>query len=341
MNKLKYAEKNYLSNYELSLDFFNELGIKVNDITPLRKVFLLKTDSGNKILKRIDYPKDRLEFINNTVNEIGENFKNIIRFSKFKDGNTYKFWRGSYYIVMDLIQGREASFTNPIELNMCAKTLASMHLASQSVIKKNKLINKMDMSLECKLTKSLKELETVEALIERFKYKNSFDNILYENINEYIEQVRKVRRELKNSSYNDYRQGFKNVVVCHNDLAQHNFIYSNNEMYLIDFDYSSIDLRIMDIADIVLKGIKNAAFDIDKSISMLETYDSIYKIENNEYKLIYILLSFPRDICALVRSYYFKQKNWEYEVFLNRLKMKIENDKFRLVFLEKFKDRFL
>ena len=341
MNKLRYAEKSYLSKYELSLDFFNELGIKVNDITPLRKVFLIKTDSGNKILKRIDYGKDRLEFINNTVNEIGKKFKNIIKFSRFKDGNTYKFWNGSYYIVMDLIQGREASFTNPIELKMCAETLASMHLTSKDVIRNNNLINKIDISLERKLLKVLKKLEVVEALIEKFKYRNCFDDILYHNINEYIQAVRKVRKKLKDSCYSEYRKQFKNVVVCHNDLAQHNFIYSNNEMYLIDFDYSSIDLRVMDIADIILKGIKNAAFDIDKSINLIETYDNIYKIEYEEYKLIYILLSFPRDICSLIQSYYFKQKNWEFEVFLNRLKLKVENDRFRLAFLDKFKDRFL
>ncbi|MBE6048389.1 MAG: CotS family spore coat protein [Clostridium sp.] len=341
MNKLRYAEKNYLSNYELSLEFFNELDIKVNDITPLRKVFLLKTDDGNKILKRVDYQEDRLKFINNTINEIGKDFKNIIRFSEFKNGKTYLFWKGSYYIVMDLIQGREASFTNPLELNMCAKTLAQMHLASRKVIDKNNLINKIDVSFGDKLFKALKELEVIETLIEKFKFKNSFDNIIYENINNYIEQIRYVKKALKESSYDEYRSEFKNVVICHNDLAEHNFIYSKNEMYLIDFDYSSVDLRIMDIADIILKGIKNAAFDIDKSIDLIETYDSIYAIEEEEYKLIYILLAFPRDICALARSYYFKQKNWEYEVFLNRLKTKVENDKFRLEFLNKFKDKFL
>ena len=59
----------------------------------------------------------------------------------------------------------------------------------------------------------------------------------------------------------DYREDGKNIVVCHNDLAEHNFLFSNNEMYLIDFDYCSIDLRIMDLADLLLNGIKNVAFD--------------------------------------------------------------------------------
>jgi hypothetical protein len=52
MNKTKYSEKNYLCDYDLSLKLFNELEIKVKDIAPLRKVFVLYTDEGNKILKK-------------------------------------------------------------------------------------------------------------------------------------------------------------------------------------------------------------------------------------------------------------------------------------------------
>ena len=55
MNRIKYSEKEYLCDYDLSLNFFNAAGIKVNDIIPLRKVFVLSTDEGNKILKKVNY----------------------------------------------------------------------------------------------------------------------------------------------------------------------------------------------------------------------------------------------------------------------------------------------
>ncbi|SFU77067.1 spore coat protein, CotS family [Clostridium sp. DSM 8431] len=341
MNKPRYSEKRYLSNYELSLDFFNEAGIKVNDITPLRKVFLLNTDEGNKILKRVDYGENRLKFVNNIVDEIRKEDKNVMSFYKFPDGKTYKLWKGSYYVIMDLIDGREASFTNPIEVNMCAESLANMHMASKKVVKNSNLENKLDISFSEKVKNSLYELKEIKKLIGLYKFRNEFDEIFYKNIDTYIEEVNNVNEEIKNIKYEEYRDSLKNVVICHNDLAQHNFIYNNNNMYLIDFDYSSVDLRVMDIADIILKGIKNAAFDVYKSIELVKSYDKVYKIDDYEYKLIYILLSYPRDILTLGRSYYFKQKNWDYDVFLNRLNMKIENDNFRKVFLKKFKEKLI
>ena len=38
MTKLRYPEKKYLSKYDLSQEFFENLNIKVLDVIPLRKV---------------------------------------------------------------------------------------------------------------------------------------------------------------------------------------------------------------------------------------------------------------------------------------------------------------
>lgn len=53
MNKFRYVDKSILCSYDLSEDFFQELGINVYDIIPLRKVFVIFTDKGKKILKKL------------------------------------------------------------------------------------------------------------------------------------------------------------------------------------------------------------------------------------------------------------------------------------------------
>ena len=53
MNKFRYIDKRILCSYDLSEEFFYKLGVKVYDIIPLRKVFILFTDKGKKILKII------------------------------------------------------------------------------------------------------------------------------------------------------------------------------------------------------------------------------------------------------------------------------------------------
>ena len=115
-------------------------------------------------------------------------------------------------------------------------------------------------------------------------------------------------------------------------------------MNLIDFDYCTIDLRVVDLADFILKGIKNVAFDIEKAIEAIDSYNEVYPLSKEEYKMLYISLLFPRDFYSLVRDYYHRQKFWQEEVFVNRLKNKLDNEYFRRGFLknyrEIFKDKF-
>ena len=44
MNKFRYIDKKILCSYDLSEEFFKELGVEVYDIIPLRKVFVIFTD---------------------------------------------------------------------------------------------------------------------------------------------------------------------------------------------------------------------------------------------------------------------------------------------------------
>ena len=72
MNKFKYIDKKILCSYDLSEDFFDVLGVKVYDIIPLRKVFVLFTDKGKRILKTTNSADDRISFINKALNIVKE-----------------------------------------------------------------------------------------------------------------------------------------------------------------------------------------------------------------------------------------------------------------------------
>lgn len=337
MNPLRYPEKKHLTKYDLSLEFFDELGLKVIDVVPLRKVFILKTESGNKILKLIELKNERIEFIETCIKIVSKNYKNIIKFTTFSDGKSYKGWKGNVYVLMDLLEGREVAFSNIIEYRMCGEALAKMHLASKEGLNEVEVSNLLDDSLSVKFQNDLNNIHDIKDLVSKFKYLNEFDELFIQNVDRAIDEMERAKELIDFGSYNLYRSDRNNISVCHNDLASHNFLIKDEEIYLIDFDYCSIDLRVMDVADIVLKGIKNAAFDFEKAIEVLDTYSSVYKLNSQDYKIIYILLLYPRDFYSIVKAYYFKEKEWEYEVFIDRLKNKIIKDDFRKDFLEYYK----
>lgn len=343
MNKIRYSEKNYLCEYDLSLDFFNELGIKINDVTPLRKVFILSTDEGKKILKKVNYDINRINFISNSLKYIEKEYKNIISYNVLKNKQNYLEWNNDLYVVMDVLDGREAAFTNPIEVTLCAKNIALMHNASKGI--REYLNNKyntdvLDISIVDKYTSAYDNLNRIKQLVSGYEYKNDFDELFMENIDKYLKEIKFLIEELKNSSYAYLRTLADKITICHNDLAYHNFLIKNQDVSIIDFDFMTIDLRVNDLTNFVLKSIKNAAFDMDKMTMAIDSYEELAPLDIEEKRLISYMLKFPKDFYSISMDYYYKKKKWDYEVFLNRLKGKLNNEIYRFELIETLDGKF-
>lgn len=342
MNRIRYREKNTLCKYDLSEEFFSILNVKVNDIIPLRKVFIIVTDDGKKILKRVDDSIERLNFIFKITTEISKEYSNVLKYNEI-DGKSYIDWKGSRYVLLDLVEGREATFNNPVEIGYCTQSVAKMHEASKnifsSITSEQEIENKGEY-LPTKFMNDLNILIELKERINKYKYKNKFDTLFMDNIDYYIKDLKNALKILALCDYNSVIQDKETIVICHNDLAHHNFILDGEEVSLIDFDYCNINTRAIDIANLILKVIKNQAFDKESIPIILGSYSKIKKLSNREIKLIYSILSYPRDFITSVKDYYFKQKSWDEEVFVNRLEDKINNEVYRNEFLQNFINDF-
>ena len=338
MNRVRYREKNTLCKYDLSEEFFSVLNLKVQDVIPLRKVFIVVTDSGKKILKRVEDSDERLEFLFKVTSSIREEYTNILKYNNV-NGKNYIDWKNERYVLLDLVEGREATYTNPIEVKYCSEAIAKMHIASKKIfdnISSEEEISNKGEYLPTKYMSDLKMLKLLKEKVSEYKYPNKFDKLFNENIDYYIEGLENSLKILALCDYNDIIQDKSKTILCHNDLAHHNFILDGETVTIIDFDYCNINTRSVDIANFILKVIKNQAFDKEKVSIILDSYNDVSKIENKEIKLIYAILSYPRDFITTVRDYYFKQKNWDEEVFINRFEDKIANEIYRREFLDKF-----
>lgn len=342
---IRYPEKNYLIKYDLSTDLFNEIEEEVLDVIPLRKVFILITKNGRKILKRLEYSKEKIEFVNWCTKSLNEKCEYVVKFKQYKDGGFYKVWNNEFYVIMNLIDGREVTFTNPIELKLSVELTADIHKYGTDIIRElyskdnNKIKLLLDKSLIDKYSENINNIESIYSNVIKYKYKNEFDEIFLKNANTIIDEMKKAKELLIKSKYSDLRNELDKITICHNDLAEHNFLINkDNKVNLIDFDYASIDIKVMDVADILLKSIKNSAYDISKSDMVLSNYNLKNHLSDEEKYLIYILLLYPRDSSNLIINYYYKKKNWEEEVFINRLKNKMANDIYRREFLNEYKN---
>ncbi len=126
------------------------------------------------------------------------------------------------------------------------------------------------------------------------------------------------------------------MVICHHDLAYHNILINNDEVYFIDFDYSVVDLRIHDLCNYIDKVVKGFAYNFQKAKDIIDEYSGISELDKREIEVLYGMLYFPEEFYSISKDYYFKRKLWSEESFIYKLNKKLENFEERGEMLQTF-----
>lgn len=336
----RYKDKNHLIKFNLSTDLFDMFNLKVNDVVPMRDVYKLFTDKGEKVLKKVDYTTEELEYIYSAILYIKQRFSRIIDFVKTKDNKVFTTWKGDIYCVMDLVPGRECEFSNPIDIEIASEGIGELHNSSEGF--RSSLCNKNICGYMIdNFKRRLQEMQFFVSIANLHQHKNAFDNIFLNNVDYYMNDIRKAIDILDKSPYYKLCSEEDKVVLCHHDLAHHNILIQEEKAYFIDFDYSIVDLKVHDLCNFITKVIKDFAFDIDKAISIINSYCKQNTLDKRELEVLYGMLSFPEDFYSICRDYYTKRKEWDEEVFIERLIRKADYKEDREEFLEEFEKRLL
>ncbi|GAA0180729.1 CotS family spore coat protein [Clostridium sediminicola] len=340
LHVIKIKNKSDLVKYDLNINVFNNYDFEVIDIIPMRKIFILETDKGYKILKRINYNLETYNFILKGLDYIRSNgFDRIMKINKTKDGKNFYQWKEDYYFIMDMIDGRESQFDNPIDVETNTKGIADLHIASEGFKYYNTNKNICGNMIENFKVK-LKQMELFYNIANLNK-ENEFDKTFLEIYPRIEKQMKDSIKFLEASNYYKLCSEENKIILCHHDLAHHNLLIKDNETYFIDFDYAVIDLKIHDLSNFINKIEKNNVYDFSACRKILKIYNSINNIEQNELSVMYGFLSFPKDIYDITKNYYTRLKDWEYKTFIKRFENKIILNWSKEEFLNKYRMEYL
>ncbi|SMC28826.1 spore coat protein, CotS family [Clostridium acidisoli DSM 12555] len=335
MLDLGYLDKNYLSKYDLDVRLFDKYNFKVYDVIPVRKAYMLITKSGNKILKKIDYTLEEFKFIVNALEYVKRNFTRVIEFEKNLQGDICTKWNGELYCIMNMVDGKECEFSNPVELAIAARGIGELHKASEGF--RDKTSSKYVCgNLITSLNRKKEEMMFFKNMANLYENKSEFDDIFLKNVNSYINKIEDSIGLLNKNLYYKLCSEEDKIALCHHDLAHHNVIIKEDNAYFIDFDFAVIDLKIHDICNFINKVIKSFSFDIDKVKIIIENYRLSNTLNNNEINILYSMLTFPQDFYEISKDYYTRRKEWDERVFVSKLDRKIKLEDDRVDFLSDF-----
>lgn len=301
-----------------------QFGFKIYEMIPMKGVYLIKTDKGNKCLKKISYGTQKLMYIYKAKEHIISNgFDKIDKNYLTPEGAPYAFVNDDIYVVTNWIDGRECDFKKEEDLKRAAETLARFHLCARGFTPDEDTKVRSDIGkLTNTLDKRLATLNKMRDTARKNKRKTEFDMLYLSNVDFYLKLSKEAMKSLDLESYKKVcSDALSEKVLCHHDFTYHNILFEDNgNSYVIDFDYCKWEMQIYDVATLLIKSLKRLNWDMNSGKLVLEAYSNINPVSKQELNILKTLLVFPQRFWRLANRYYYKEAGWSEASFVKKMK---------------------
>lgn len=321
-----------------------QFNIKIESLKANKGVYHLKTNKGERCLKKINYGPQKLLFVYGAKEHLIKNgFSLVDKYYLNIEDEPYAIVNEDLYTLSEWIEGRECDFHNIEEVKLAAKTLAMMHEASKGYDPPENSKLKSDLGRWTTLmSKRIKSFDKMRDMVRKKSNKNEFDLLYIKSMEFYKELGRKALNTLENSEYINLCEVAQNEKsFCHHDFTYHNIILDeSNNCHVIDFDYCKRELRTFDISNFMIKVLKRVNWNKEFAYTILEAYNEVSPLVECEYKVLYAYLQFPQRYWRLANRYYYNEVNWGQNTFGSKLSSIIDEQEIMLEFLEDFRKRY-
>ncbi len=314
-------------------------GLDVKGITPYKDAYMLNTDKGRKILKKLLFSPERIIFVHGAKEHlISRGFTNVDRYLETLKGEPCFLFENSSYVLFDLIEGRESNFDNDMEAQKAAATLAMLHSASRGYKpEKNAKIQDDLGKLPVYFSKRLDDIRKLRKFAKRGK--SRFDHLFLEYVDYFVGLGENAVFELKNSNYaklvNDARE---QGIFCHHDYTHHNLIATEDRLTVINFDYCCFELKIYDLANLIRRKMRKCNWDIDKAKLLIDGYCAVENLSSDEFAVMKLILQFPQKFWRVVNRYYNSRRSWSERSYVAKLQEVIDEVEGHGNFMEKYEN---
>ncbi len=317
----RFSDKGFLSSYDLDIDLFKIYNLNVIDVVPLRKSYIIATDRGNKILKRVDYSLDRLKFINNSVEYlIAQGFDRLVKYDKNIDGHLFTWWKNNVYILRDYLEGEECDYSNELDVSITINTIAEMHRASKGLPYeyngKFSSLNKFIIGEK----DDVKKLKEYRDSINIYRNKTEFHKLFTSYVDQAIDSLNQGIRLIEEADYQNICHKEEYIAFCYEDLAYQNIVIKNEKGYITDLDEALIDFRVQDLCNLIRRMNREEIKGEDLTKKVIDIYSETNRLNEEELQLLKGMLLIPKNFINISKDYFERRRNFSEETVALELK---------------------
>lgn len=292
-------------------EVYETYDMEIFQTTRGRGSFILKTDKGIRQLKQLDVNESRLNVEYQFKEKLYEQgFTMIDRCIKNNDDELVSYDRyGNGYVMRSFFSGREIDTSNHDEVKAAVRNLAHFHLVSRSIFESTE--KDVHIRLNSDFKKRNQELKRVKNFMMKRKSKKKFEELFLDNYEFFYKQAVDCENKINRDSLSMMEN---HVGYCHGMYNQHSILVIDDSEVInlatIGFDKFYVGNQLNDLYHFMRKMVEKNNYSFDIMREIIEEYDKIYTLTQNDMEYIYILYLYPEKFYKLSNQYINAPKNW-------------------------------
>jgi len=307
-------------------------GLKYKSISRERAYFMCVTDKGTKAVKKAA-SAEIVMVVNSIKARLEENGIATNKFCVANNGLPYVTMGYDIYTVSDYISYKTAAFSEPQQFKAIIETVAKMHLVCREMDVPDELMQKAQLRISSfepdeiffRNSKALKDYKKVILKKSRI---SDFDMVLLSNFERFMDALNNWFAAIKQCGKQFETQALQSKQICHNLLKEENILIDDSKIYLTGFSEISVAHGMNDLAALVKRYIKSCPQDAVSLAEILDTYNAVVPLYDDERDYFKSLLLFPDKFLEICRSYYSKKRAFTPRTFETRMDALIDNYEF-------------
>ena len=177
-----------------------------------------------------------------------------------------------------------------------------------------------------------RELRKIRKYVGGVKRKNRFENLFLKVFPEYYNKGLQCEEIFSDVLQIEQDNNVSEVVnrhygICHGNYNQHNVIMKDMEIAIVHFERFSKGNQLDDLYQFARKVLEKNHFDYEILEQILNTYAKQIAISKEDYRYLYVLLSYPEKFWKIANSYYNTNKAFLSPKYEEKLLTVIQQEK--------------
>ncbi len=282
--------------------------IKPKYIKKIKYMYIVKSERGSFIIRRVSADKDRIMFCDCIKERIRrKGFRRIEMFERSAQGLPYFELEGANYIMTAAVRDCQTpDYTDVVHMKEIVKAFAGLHKTAVFGA-----LEEFGSYLGGDITESflnmLKELKRLKRLVGRKRRLDDIDYIFIKNYDYFL--------KLGESSVEGlYKFGYKTEEsrarregrIAVNNVDEETMYINSSGVYMTDLLNLSVSSQLEDIKQLISRYLKKCTFPQMDICEIIKTYTSICPLGDRQLKLLYYMLKFPDRYITTYSDYYKK-----------------------------------